>query len=78
MSYNLELLIEKTLEKCPDKNAKLTIELSGFLKQEIKPDAVSHKSNENTNQIPLENAPAVKPDFKKKRKDPAIVETKNA
>ncbi len=49
MSYNLELLIEKTLEKCPDKNAKLTIELSGFLKQEIKPDAVSHKSNENTN-----------------------------
>ena len=42
------------------------------MKQEIKPDAVSHKSNNSINQIPSDN-PSVKPDFKKKRKDPAII-----
>lgn len=47
--FNLELLIEKNLEKCPDKNAKLTLELTGYMKQEIKPDAVSHKSNKSDN-----------------------------
>jgi hypothetical protein len=31
-----ELKVEKLLDKCPDKNAKLTFILTGYLKEEVK------------------------------------------
>ena len=43
--FYVEILVERNLDKCPDKNAKLTLELSAYAKEEIKQDQISHKSN---------------------------------
>lgn len=55
------------MDKCPDKNAKLTLELTGYMKCEIKEDLVSNKSNGEGLVVP-ENPSTMQPDFKKKRK----------
>lgn len=40
---------ELTLEKCPDKNAKLSLKLSAAIEQEISPDAISNSSQNTVN-----------------------------
>ena len=37
--------VEKSLDKCPDKNAKISFTLTSYIKEEIKQDEVSHKSD---------------------------------
>lgn len=62
------------MDKCPDKNAKFTFELTGYMKQEITEDLVSQRSNVSTMDMPIANPSNIQPDFKKKRKEPAVIE----
>ena len=73
LPLSLELTLQKNLDKCPDKNAKLTLQLTGYMKEQIKPDAVSQKSNKSNGELPTETIPTDKPDFKKKRKEPMVI-----
>ena len=61
--------MEKSLEKCPDKNAKLTFNLSAYIREEIvEPDTISHKSYTSVNDIQNITQSAIQqPDFKKKK-----------
>ena len=64
-----ELNVVKPLEKCPDKNAKLSFRLTAYMREEVQPDAVSGKSSGS---IPVEqsriNQSSIQmtPSFKKK------------
>jgi hypothetical protein len=60
------------LEKCPDKNAKMTFTVEAYMKEEIQPDAVSLRSvNTPTNEMSMMgNSVMLQPDFKKKRQEP--------
>lgn len=62
-----EQRLEKSLEKCPDKNAKLTFVLKGYLKEEIEADTISQKSNKTYDMDAIINAPNEVPNFKKKK-----------
>jgi hypothetical protein len=68
-----EMKIEKTLEKCPDKNAKLIFTVSGYAKEEINQDDVSHKSDceqpTPTTVSTIQSTLPPQPDFKKKKPD---------
>lgn len=58
------------LEKCPDKNAKLTFDLTAYMKEEITADKVSQASKApNVEALPVEN---MQPNFKKKKKDESV------
>ena len=67
---------EKTLEKCPDKNAKLIFDVTFYMKEEISPDKVSQASTRTLN---VETMPisGTQPNFKKKKKDESIEEKKD-
>lgn len=57
------------LEKCPDKNAKLTFVLTCYLKEEVQKDQVSQRSESTIgNNVSIIAPSAVlQPDFKKKK-----------
>jgi hypothetical protein len=61
--------VEKLLEKCPDKNAKLTFILTCYMKEEVQKDQVSQRSeNTITNNVSTIAPSAVlQHDFKKKQ-----------
>lgn len=62
--------MEKTLDKCPDKNAKLSFTLSAYIKEEIQADNISERSKatEGHNMSMLSQS-TIQPDFKKKKND---------
>ena len=72
------MVFEKPLEKCPDKNAKLNFTLQCYMKEEIEPDQVSHRSQKTYDmQAALaKEAPAAQPDFKKKKNEALVVNDK--
>lgn len=63
------MVLERSLEKCPDQNAKLSFTLSAYIKEEIQPDAVSMKSANTITPEAANLAPSAiqQPDFKKKK-----------
>jgi hypothetical protein len=64
-----QVTLEKTLDKCPDKNAKLSITLSAYIKEEVQPDTVSQRSSGTiSNDVSILSQSVVQqPDFKKKK-----------
>lgn len=62
---------EKNLEKCPDKNAKLTFTLTGYVIEEISQDIISNKSQGSilTSEKDVNQHFNSQPDFKKKKND---------
>ena len=62
--------MEKSLDKCPDKNAKMTFTLSAYIKEEVQPDNVSQRSKvSEDNNMSILSQSNIQPDFKKKRND---------
>ena len=43
--------VEKNLDRCPDKHAKIVLELTGYMKQEISQDAVSQASTRSAKPV---------------------------
>lgn len=63
-----QVKLEKPLDKCPDKNAKLSFTLTAYIKEEVQPDNVSLRSSTSaTNNMSMLNQSGVMPDFKKKK-----------
>ena len=71
---SLELKVEVNLDRCPDKNAKISLELTGYMKSEISSDAISQASTRTTTIPEKTETPAAELNFKKKKKEPMIVE----
>ena len=62
--------MQKGLDKCPDKNAKMSFTLSVYIKEEVQPDNVSERSYAtNSNNMSMLSQSNIQPDFKKKRND---------
>ena len=62
--------MEKSLDKCPDKNAKMSFTLSAYIKEEVQPDNVSQRSEATSaNNLSILSQSNIQPDFKKKRTD---------
>ena len=62
--------MEKTLDKCPDKNAKLNFTLSAYIKEEIQADNISERSKATEgHNISILSQSTIQPDFKKKKND---------
>jgi len=70
---------EKPLEKCPDKNAKLSFSLQCYMKEEITADMVSQRSQKTYDMeaaLKDKEAPpqSNQPDFKKKKNEALVVD----
>ena len=62
--------LDKSLDKCPDKNAKLSFTLTAYIKEEVQPDNVSMRSSTSAaNNMSMLTQSVVLPDFKKKKAD---------
>lgn len=68
------------MEKCPDKNAKLKLELQCYMKEEITPDMISQRSQKTfdveASVLNGKDASVVQPDFKKKKNEALQVDDK--
>ena len=65
--------MEKPLDKCPDKNAKLIFTLSAYIREEIQADNISQRSEATTsNNLSILSQSNIQPDFKKKRNDDGV------
>lgn len=75
---NKVMQFERPLQKCPDKNAKLYFSLQCYMKEEITSDMVSQRSQKTYDMQAALNkqAPAMQPDFKKKKNEALVVDDK--
>lgn len=67
---------EKNLDKCPDKNAKLIFDVSGYMKSQIEFDEISKASTRTYDIAAITDN--VKPDFKKKKKEESVEKEKTS
>lgn len=63
-----QVKVDRPLDKCPDKNAKLSFVLTAYIKEEVQPDNVSLRSEASSaNNMSMLSQSVVMPDFKKKK-----------
>lgn len=90
-SKQKQLEVVRSLEKCPDKNAKISLQLTAYMKEEIAPDKVSGQSDlsskaeeqsrlrESSIQLPpnFKKKGVEEPSFSKKKQESASVSSAN-